>query len=129
MEVTEEGTEAAAVTTIGFETTSLPVNPYFIVNKPFVFVIREKSSGVILFMGNREMWENFINEICFFFNSNRLIISFSKMKNPIILLVCISLLISCDNTNPLPDGTADPINLTAVQKQRVAQDKMNLPLI
>ncbi len=44
------------------------------------------------------------------------------MKNPIILLVCISLLISCDNTNPLPDGTADPINLTAVQKQRVAQD-------
>ena len=51
VEVTEEGTEAAAVTTIGFETTSLPVNPYFIVNKPFAFVIREKSSGVILFMG------------------------------------------------------------------------------
>ena len=51
VEVTEEGTEAAAVTTIGFETTSLPVNPYFIVNKPFAFVIREKSSGIILFMG------------------------------------------------------------------------------
>ena len=51
VEVTEEGTEAAAVTTIGFETTSLPVHPYFIVNKPFAFVIREKSSGVILFMG------------------------------------------------------------------------------
>ena len=51
VEVTEEGTEAAAVTTIGFETTSLPVNPYFIVNKPFTFVIREKSSGIILFMG------------------------------------------------------------------------------
>lgn len=44
------------------------------------------------------------------------------MKNPIILLLCISLLISCDNTNPVPDRTADPINLTAVQKQRVAQD-------
>ena len=51
VEVTEEGTEAAAVTTIGFETTSMPANPYFVVNKPFVFIIREKSSGVILFMG------------------------------------------------------------------------------
>ncbi|MFV0391297.1 MAG: serpin family protein [Paludibacteraceae bacterium] len=51
VEVTEEGTEAAAVTTIGIETTSIPVIPYFTVNKPFGFVIREKSTGVILFMG------------------------------------------------------------------------------
>ncbi len=51
VEVTEEGTEAAAVTTIGFKTTSMPMNPVFIANKPFAFVIREKSSGVILFMG------------------------------------------------------------------------------
>ena len=51
VEVTEEGTEAAAVTTIGMETTSMPVIPSVIVNKPFAFVIREKSSGIILFMG------------------------------------------------------------------------------
>ena len=59
VEVTEEGTEAAAVTTIGFETTSMPANPYFVVNKPFVFIIREKSSGVILFMGKIGNVENF----------------------------------------------------------------------
>jgi serpin B len=54
VEVNEEGTEAAAVTSIGMDfTTSVePSQPIdFIVNKPFVFVIREKSSGVILFMG------------------------------------------------------------------------------
>jgi len=51
VEVTEEGTEAAAVTTIGLKNTSVPEHLYFIVNKPFTFVIREKSSGIILFMG------------------------------------------------------------------------------
>lgn len=51
VEVTEEGTEAAAVTTVGMTTTSLPNYPYFIVNKPFAFVIKENSSGIILFMG------------------------------------------------------------------------------
>ncbi len=51
VEVTEEGTEAAAVTTVGMRFTSLPSNPYFIANKPFMFVIKEKSTGIILFMG------------------------------------------------------------------------------
>ena len=54
VEVTEEGTEAAAVTVVGIEFTSIqepPVTPVFRVNKPFVFVIREKSTGVILFIG------------------------------------------------------------------------------
>lgn len=51
VEVTEEGTEAAAVTTVGMFTTSLPSHPYFIANKPFAFVIKEKSTGIILFMG------------------------------------------------------------------------------
>lgn len=51
VEVTEEGTEAAAVTSIGFTTTSIPDYPVFMVNRPFAFVIREKSTGVILFMG------------------------------------------------------------------------------
>jgi len=47
--VDEEGTEAAAVTSVGVEVTSLP--PSFIANRPFVFVIREHNSGAILFMG------------------------------------------------------------------------------
>lgn len=50
--VDEEGTEAAAVTSIGFETTSIevPVIPVVNVDRPFLFVIREKSTGVILFI-------------------------------------------------------------------------------
>ena len=49
--VDEEGTEAAAVTSIGIITTSMPQIPVFRVDRPFVFVIREKSTGVILFIG------------------------------------------------------------------------------
>jgi len=51
VEVTEEGTEAAAVTAIEFTTTSLPDYPIFLTNKPFIFLIREKGTGVILFAG------------------------------------------------------------------------------
>jgi len=50
IEVNEEGTEAAAVTTIGIELTSLP-GEEFIVNKPFVFAIREQTTNTILFIG------------------------------------------------------------------------------
>lgn len=54
IEVNEEGSEAAAVTKVGMELSSpgpgaLPTN--FIVNKPFLFVIKEKSTGVIIFIG------------------------------------------------------------------------------
>jgi len=49
LEVNEEGTEAAAVTAVGITTTSLP--PVVQVNRPFLFLIREKSSGAILFIG------------------------------------------------------------------------------
>ncbi|NDP21939.1 MAG: serpin family protein [Paludibacter sp.] len=49
--VDEEGTEAAAVTAIELINTSVPNYPVFTVNKPFVFVIREQSTGVILFIG------------------------------------------------------------------------------
>lgn len=49
IDVNEEGTEAAAVTTIGIELTSMP--DAFYVNKPFVFAIREKTSNTILFIG------------------------------------------------------------------------------
>lgn len=59
-DVNEEGTEAAAVTIIEFELTSMPDYPVFNANRPFVFVIREKSTGVILFigkMGQVELYE------------------------------------------------------------------------
>ncbi len=49
VEVNEAGTEAAAVTSVGVEVTSLP--PSFTVNEPFLMVIRERFSGTILFMG------------------------------------------------------------------------------
>ena len=54
VEVTEEGTEAAAVTIVEIGTTAVqnpPPTPVFKVNKPFLFIIREKSTGVILFIG------------------------------------------------------------------------------
>ncbi|MDP1815808.1 MAG: serpin family protein [Leadbetterella sp.] len=49
--VDEKGTEAAAVTTIGIEVTSLPVYPEIICNKPFAFLITEKTSNTIMFIG------------------------------------------------------------------------------
>lgn len=51
VEVTEKGTTAAAVTSIGFVTTSMPNYPIFNANKPFLFFIRENGSKVILFAG------------------------------------------------------------------------------
>jgi serine protease inhibitor len=49
VKVDEEGTEAAAVTSVDMGPTSLP--PSFIFNRPFVFVIQESHSGTLLFMG------------------------------------------------------------------------------
>lgn len=51
IEVNEEGTEAAAVTSVGVSLTSMP--HYYIMNfdRPFLFFIRENSSGLILFAG------------------------------------------------------------------------------
>lgn len=51
VEIDEKGTEAAAVTTIGIEVTSVPNYPRFVCNKPFLFFIREKSSNTIQFVG------------------------------------------------------------------------------
>ena len=49
--VDEEGTEAAAVTTIGIGVTSVPQVLSFICNRPFGIIISEKTSNTILFMG------------------------------------------------------------------------------
>lgn len=52
VEVDEEGTEAAAVTTIGIELTSMPPQPReFVIDKPFVFAIRERTTNTLLFIG------------------------------------------------------------------------------
>jgi serine protease inhibitor len=58
VQVDEEGTEAAAVTSTGIGRTSLP--PMMTVNRPFVFVIYEEASGSILFMGRimNPVWQN-----------------------------------------------------------------------
>ena len=52
IEVNEEGTEAAAVTIVVIDRTSVgPSKTYFHVNKPFMFAITEKTTGAIMFMG------------------------------------------------------------------------------
>jgi serpin B len=51
VEVNEEGTEAAAVTSVSIGVTSVPNYPYMILNRPFVFVIRENQTNEILFLG------------------------------------------------------------------------------
>ncbi len=49
VKVDEAGTEAAAVTSVGVGVTSAP--PAFAVNRPFLFAIRERLSGTIIFLG------------------------------------------------------------------------------
>lgn len=57
IKVSEEGSEAAAVTVAGVANYSMGSEPIeypkatFHANRPFVYVIREQSSGVILFVG------------------------------------------------------------------------------
>jgi serpin B len=47
----EEGTEAAAVTGITIELTSVQPDAVFDINRPFVFAIREKDTNALLFLG------------------------------------------------------------------------------
>ncbi|WP_428741838.1 serpin family protein [Tenacibaculum sp.] len=51
IDVNEKGTEAAAVTAVGLITTSIGESKQFLLNKPFLFVITEKETGSICFMG------------------------------------------------------------------------------
>jgi serpin B len=51
VQVDEEGTEAAAVTSVGVGRTSIGDTFVMRIDRPFVFVIRENHSGTILFVG------------------------------------------------------------------------------
>ncbi len=57
VEVTEEGTEAAAVTSVEAGVTSVGPGSgsmFFIADRPFLYLIRERSTGAILFMGRMD---------------------------------------------------------------------------
>lgn len=49
--VNEEGTEAAAATAIGMGVTCACQPPPILIDRPFIFALRENLSGTILFMG------------------------------------------------------------------------------
>lgn len=49
IKVDEKGVEGAAVTTVGVAVTSVP--PQMNLNRPFIYVIRHKESGIPLFIG------------------------------------------------------------------------------
>jgi serpin B len=49
--VDEEGTEAAAVTVVVVVESAEPPTPTFIVDRPYLFALRERLSGTILFVG------------------------------------------------------------------------------
>ena len=52
VEVNEEGTEAAAVTSVGVVATSVPPPPIpFTIDRPFFFAIRDNHTKTVLFMG------------------------------------------------------------------------------
>ena len=51
IKVCEEGTEAAAVTIIGSEVTGMPDIADFHATRPFIYLISERSTGIIFFIG------------------------------------------------------------------------------
>ncbi|TFF33796.1 serpin family protein [Mucilaginibacter psychrotolerans] len=51
VDVNEQGTEAAAVTSVEIGTTSAGPIPVLEFNRPFIFVIREMKTGLVLFAG------------------------------------------------------------------------------
>jgi len=51
LKVDEEGSEAAAVTSVSIEVTSMPYNTVMKVDQPFLLAIRERKNGTILFIG------------------------------------------------------------------------------
>lgn len=52
LKVDEEGTEAAAATSIGFRVTSMPMYAFrFVADRPFFAAVRDETTGAILFVG------------------------------------------------------------------------------
>jgi len=51
IKVNEEGTEAAAATAVGMKETSVMPENIFRADRPFIFIIQEKETGNILFLG------------------------------------------------------------------------------
>lgn len=49
IDVHEKGTEAAGATAVGVGVVSMP--PELVFDKPFIFAIRERSTGTLLFVG------------------------------------------------------------------------------
>lgn len=59
LDFNEEGTEAAAATAIGASARSMPPPPRdFIVDRPFIYLIRHNDSGTILFLGKNSNPKN-----------------------------------------------------------------------
>lgn len=56
IKVDEEGTEAAAATSIGMVTTSMPATPIeeMKVDRPFIYLITERNTGAVLFIGTMD---------------------------------------------------------------------------
>ncbi len=56
-EIKHNSTEAAAVTSVSVKVVSAP--PSMRIDRPFIFVIRERTSGALLFMGKivEPVWE------------------------------------------------------------------------
>ncbi len=52
IEVNEEGTEAAAVTSVEMRVTALPQKFYLVADRPFFFAVVDGLTGAILFMGS-----------------------------------------------------------------------------
>ena len=51
LDVDEDGSEAAAVTAVGMDKSWSPPAKQFIVDHPFIFYVRDKTTGMLLFMG------------------------------------------------------------------------------
>ncbi|KAM3194383.1 hypothetical protein ACQJBY_070823 [Aegilops geniculata] len=52
VEVNEQGTEAAAATSVAIEQQQMPIMMDFVADHPFLFLIREDVTGVVLFIGH-----------------------------------------------------------------------------
>jgi serpin B len=51
IEVNEQGTEAAAATGVSMRLTAAPAGEVFRADRPFVFLIRDVETGLVMFMG------------------------------------------------------------------------------